>query len=448
MSGAFHPQKHGTGIVHIGPGAFHRAHQAVYTQDAMIASGGDWRIEAVSMQSTGVADALNAQNGRYTLVTRDETGTKFRPIDAITKVHAASRGTAPVYHALQRPETRIVSLTITEKGYRSGAPVMELIAQALAHRLDQGIAPFAVMSCDNLADNGAVLREAVLATASAVTPNHAEIIAQQVTFPSTMVDRITPATTPALIDEVAAQTGRSDQVPVETEAFSQWVIEDHFPSGRPDWEAADALLVSNVAPYEKMKLRMLNGAHSMLAYAGFMSGKSYVRDVMADAALATLVERHMTAAAQTLDPISGVNFDDYRSALMSRFRNPHLAHETYQIAMDGSQKLPQRIFGPALDAIAQEQGAAPFAFATAAWLHYLGGRCEDGSTYDLRDPREAELTVLPNTPSDRFDAMGSLDNLMPSALSSNAKFRNSTIELLEDMSQNGVAHTVRNVAQL
>ena len=447
LNSRFQPKDCGVGIVHIGPGAFHRAHQAVYTEDAMRASGGDWRIECVSMQSTAVADTLNAQDGLYTLVTRGETGTSFRQIESIARVQAARRDVAPVRNALQRPETRIVSLTITEKGYQPTERIMGLIADALVFRFDHQIPPFSILSCDNLAENGAVLRNAVLGALASVKPDYVELVSDQVTFPSTMVDRITPATTQALIDEVAVKTGVHDKAPVETEAFSQWVIEDRFSCDRPDWEAAGALLVSDVAPYEKMKLRMLNGAHSMLAYAGHLSGQKYVRDVMADPHLARLVDSHMKAAAQTLDPIPAVDFSEYRSALLSRFRNPHLAHETYQIAMDGSQKLPQRIFAPTLDAIARGQDIAPFSFATAAWLYYLGGCRDDGSKYDLRDPREAEIVVLPTVPADRFDAMCGLDNLMPSNLASHEAYRTATVELLESMSENGMMKTVRSLAQ-
>ncbi|MEO0943428.1 MAG: mannitol dehydrogenase family protein [Pseudomonadota bacterium] len=446
MSEVFQPEKHDVGIVHFGPGAFHRAHQAVYTEDAMRASGGDWRIEAVSMQSTATADALNAQDGKYTLVTRGETGTSFRQIASIAKVHAASRDVVPIKRALQRPETRIVSMTITEKGYRPNTPLMGLIVEALAHRFENAIAPFSVMSCDNLTENGAVVRNAVLETARALKPDQIDLILEHVAFPSSMVDRITPASTQALIHEVAAETGAKDRVPVETEAFSQWVIEERFSNGRPGWEAAGALLVPEVAPYEKMKLRMLNGAHSMLAYAGYLSGKTFVRDVMADPHLAALVDHHMQAAAQTLDPIPGVDFSDYRNALLARFRNPYLAHETYQIAMDGSQKLPQRIFAPAVDAIVREQDVSAFAFATAAWLQYTHGQREDGSTHDLRDPREAELTALPPAPAERFDAMCRMDGLMPDALSGHARFRSNVIEHLENMSQIGMRETVRKLA--
>lgn len=232
-----------------------------------------------------------------------------------------------------------------------------MLVQALQMRKDAGRPGVTFLSCDNLTDNGAVLQKAVTGAAPS---DLADWIAAHVRFPSTMVDRITPATTAELRAEVAEQAGWADEIPVETEAFSQWVIEDNFAAGRPDWEHAGAELVPDVAPYEQMKLRMLNGAHSMLAYCGHLTGKVYVRDVMADPALAALVARHMDAAAATLDPGTGLNPSAYRDQLLTRFRNPHIAHKTYQIAMDGSQKMPQRIFAPAQDAVRRGQDVTPF----------------------------------------------------------------------------------------
>lgn len=450
MTDAFDPSQHSAGILHIGPGAFHRAHQAVYTEDAMVASGGDWAIEAVSMHSTAVADALNAQGAQYILAIRGTAGTDYRPVRSIKSVHAASRGFQPVAKALHRADTRVVSLTVTEKGYiaQDGArfaPIIGRIATALAHRRAEGVAPFSVMSCDNLADNGTVLRQAVLEAAAILVPDCVDHIANDVAFPSTMVDRITPATTPALLAEVLRETGFSDQAPVETEEFSQWVIEDHFISGRPDWAAAGALFVSDVAPYERMKLRMLNGAHSMLAYVGFAMGKRYVRDVMADPLLAALVDRQIAAAAQTIDPMPGIDLDAYRGALIARFRNPHIAHETFQIAMDGSQKMPQRMFAPALDALERAQDIAPFAFATAAWMHHIAGATDDGTGYALRDPLEPQLTALPDQPTDRYLALCGLAGVVPKGLAANAAFRLATVGYLSRMTEAGMAQTVAEV---
>ncbi len=435
----FEPAAHGVGIVHIGPGAFHRAHQAVYTEDAMSAEGGNWRILGVSMRSTHIADALTAQSGRYTLVTRGANGSRYRQVNAVAGALTAKRDSEAIYSALARPETRVVSLTVTEKAYHAKpGGVVDLLVHALAQRKEAGIAPFTALSCDNLAGNGDVLKRAVMKMAES-RPGLAEWIAKNARFPATMVDRITPASTEALKAEVAAETGWQDLIPIETESFSQWVIEDDFADGRPVWEAAGAELVANVAPYERMKLRMLNGAHSMLAYAGHLSGKKYVRDVMNTPALADQVLRHMNAAATTLDPRDGLNTDTYRDALLNRFRNPHIAHETYQIAMDGSQKMPQRIFAPALEALHFGQELSDFAFATAVWARYLTGVTEDGKSYALRDPREAELTELPQNPDDRIAALFALKDLVPSALAADDSFRQAVTAKYRQLVEHGVS---------
>lgn len=423
-----------TGIVHIGPGAFHRAHQAVYTQDA----GDDWGITGISLRSTEFADVLTAQNGRYTLVTRGAEGSSYRVMTALQTALSNVRNPAMVRSALTRPETRVVSLTITEKGYAptpDDRSAIALLVNALKDRKEAGLAAFTILSCDNLSDNGSVLKEAVLAMAP---PELGDWIERHASFPATMVDRITPAATPTLLTEVAAETGWADQIPVETESFSQWVIEDRFVSGRPAWERSGALLVSDVTPFEKMKLRMLNGAHSMLAYAGHLAGKTYVRDVMADPVLADRVSRHMTAAAQTLTPTPDLDTQQYRHDLLARFRNPQIAHETYQIAMDGSQKMPQRIFAPAQEAAEAGLDVQPFAMAAALWLRYLEGRSDAGTPYALRDPREVELAALPTAFEDRVDALFALPNLVPDRLAANPVFRTTLISFLRALTEHGV----------
>jgi fructuronate reductase len=400
VSSGYDPAKSQVGIVHIGPGAFHRAHQAVYTDDALARFGGDWRILGVSLRSASTAQKLNAQDGLYTLVVRPDklnVPSEYRVIGSVSGILAPDVDVASVLSALARPETRIVSLTITEKAYAVSAAMAStgaigLVTRALQIRYEAGCAPFAVMSCDNLPDNGRLVRAGVLDFAQRVDSKLADWIRENVSFPSTMVDRITPATTQALCEEVHRETGRLDSIPVETESFSQWVVEDNFCNGRPAWGDVGVLLVKDVRPYEHMKLRMLNGAHSMLAYAGFLAGHKYVRDVMADPVLSRLVARHINAAGATLDPLDGVNFKEYAQTLLLRFSNPNIAHETYQIAMDGSQKMPQRIFEPALVALDRGSNGDPFAFAAACWIQYLSGAHITGESYELRDPRESELS--------------------------------------------------------
>ncbi len=405
------------GIVHLGTGAFHKAHQAVYTDGAMAASGGDWMITGVSLRSADVADALNPQNGLYTLLVRGPEGVFPRVIGSVREVLVAPHGPEHVIQALAREETRIVSLTITEKGYgldpRTGGLDLEhpaiaadlndprrtvsalgFVVAGLRLRMMKDYAPFTVLCCDNLPNNGRILRRLVLEFAEARDPKMVAWIRDRVTFPSTMVDRITPASTPRTFEDVERLIGRTDLAAVETEPFTQWIVEDDFVSGRPDWEAAGAVFVADVAPYEKMKLRMLNGAHSTLAYAGYLAGHAFVRDVMGDADLVAIIERHMAAAAATLDPVHGIDLADYARDLRLRFANPAIAHQTYQIAMDGTQKLPQRLLEPALVALERGQSLEPFAFSVAAWMRYAVGRKDDGESHALRDPREAEIKSI------------------------------------------------------
>lgn len=471
----YNPKDHEVGIVHIGAGAFHRAHQAVYTDDALAKFGGDWRILGVSLRSAETARALNAQSGRYHVVIRSDQqkAPEFRMIGAVAGVLAAQDGIDPIVTALIDPKVKIVSLTITEKGYavdrQTGAldlsdpliaadlstpqapqSAIGLIARALHLRQQLGHSAFAVLSCDNVPDNGRLLRSAVLGFARKVDPDLATWIADHARFPCTMVDRITPACTPALMQETRDFTGLDDRAPIETEPFSQWVIEDDFCNGRPAWDEVGVLMVEDVAPFEKMKLRMLNGAHSLLAYAGFLSGHTYVRDVMNDPMLSQLVARHIKAAAATLAPLEGIDFAAYGEALLQRFRNPNIAHETYQIAMDGSQKMPQRIFEPALIAIAQGGNTDTFAFAAAAWIRYLMGHSDGTQTYALRDPREAELARLCTICDGDAEALVAgvfdLPNLLPIELASRASFQKAVLRYLNQMSATGMRSAIATAA--
>ncbi len=466
------PQNHGVGIVHLGLGAFHRAHQAAMTDAALARSGGDWRIVGVSLRSRETAKALEPQNGLYTLIERDAGGARARVIGAVARTIAADP--EATLAALCAPEVRIVTLTVTEKAYgidrSTGAPspshpavaadlarpdapsgVLGLLTAALGRRRAAGVPPFTVLCCDNLPANGAFLRGGVVGFARQTDPSLAGWIEREVAFPSSMVDRITPAATEATLREAEALTGCTDLAAIETEPFTQWVIEDRFPQGRPAWEAGGAVFTDDVEPFERMKLRMLNGAHSMLAYAGFLSGHVLVREVMEDAVLADLVARHLRAAAATLEPIDGVDFEDYATDLQDRFRNPAIAHATYQIAMDGTEKMPQRIWSPALDALDARQDLAPFAFATAAWMRYCLGVDAVGESYALRDPRADEIAAAlaegPRQATSLSGALHDLPDLIPAPLGDNADWRAAVEARLVVMLDRGVAEAVRAEAR-
>lgn len=373
------------GIVHFGIGAFHRAHMAWYTDRAMAAGDADWMITGVSLRSTTVAEQLNPQHGLYTLAERSAAGTTCAVLGAVARVLVASSQRAEVLAALAAPATRIVSFTVTEKGYcrradhsldlaLADAGFYPLLAEAFARRRAAGLSGLTLLSCDNLADNGRQLAALMGDYLAARAPDLAGWFADECACPSTMVDRIVPATTPADLDAVAAELGLRDAAAVLTEPFSQWVIEDRFAGPRPRWEAVGAELVAEVAPYERAKLRMLNGAHSALAYLGLQRGHAFVHQAVADSVIRDTVERLMRdEAAPTVGAAPGHDLMAYADALLARFANPALNHRLAQIAMDGSQKVPQRWLEPLADNQRAGRDCPATLAALAGWLRHLRG---------------------------------------------------------------------------
>ncbi|KTE43558.1 MULTISPECIES: mannitol dehydrogenase family protein [unclassified Sphingopyxis] len=375
------------GIVHIGIGAFHRSHQAVYTDDAMGAGEAGWGIVGVSLRSGDVAAQLNPQGGLYTVATRSVAGSSLRVIGAVQRVLVASQDAQAVIDVIAAPSTHIVSFTVTEKGYLRAADgaldlaaakgpssLYRFVGAALAARHKAGLPGLTLLSCDNLANNGAVLRRLMREYLAAEHGDIADWFDAECRCPATMIDRIVPATTDADRAAIESELGVRDEGAVVTEGFSQWVIEDDFAGSRPRWEAVGAELVSDVAPYETAKLRMLNGAHSALAYIGLGKGHEYVHQAIADPAIRPVIERLMREeAAPTIDAAPGQDLSAYADALLERFANPALHHRLIQIAMDGSQKIPQRW----LETLAwhQQRGArcASLEAAVDAWIAFLRG---------------------------------------------------------------------------
>ena len=406
------------GIVHLGIGAFHRAHMAAYV-DELLAENPTWGIIGASLRRPDMRDALAPQDFLYALAIRDASGTSCRIIGAILDVLDASTQRGQLLQAMADPAIRIVSLTVTEKGYchdpASGelderhpdivhdlahpdAPVSApgIIVKALELRHGGGLAPFTVMSCDNLPSNGR--------TAARIVRRFAELRAgadsalveyvQTVRFPSTMGVRIVPATTDADGAAVSAIIGLEDAWPVVTELFTQWVIEDDFPSGRPPFERVGAELVEDVEPFELMKLRMLNGSHSTMAYLGYLAGYQYVSQAVADPAMHRMVHGLMTNEVMPTLPMPRQALEAYRDQLLARFANPALNHRTWQIAMDGTQKLPQRLLGTIRDRLAHGQPIERLALGVAAWMRYVTGIDEQGQPIDVKDPHAARLRQI------------------------------------------------------
>jgi fructuronate reductase len=406
-----------TGIVHLGVGAFHRAHQAVYTDDVM-ARDPQWGIVAASLRSPDTFDALQPQDGLYTLSVRSQGGETLRVVGSIGRVIVAPRATDDLLEIMADPGTRIVTLTVTEKGYchdpatgalneahpdivhdlaylRTPQSAPGFIVEALRRRRLAGVPPFTVLTCDNLPSNGRTVKRVLTRFAELVDPELGRFVADEVSCPSTMVDRIVPATSDQDRERIGDALGVTDAWPVVTEPFTQWVIEDRFPQGRPAWENAGAEFVADVEPYEHMKLRLLNGSHSTLAYLGYLSGYETVADTMADPAFVRLIEGLMDEeVTPTLHMPPGADLASYKRALVKRFRNPALKHRTWQIAMDGSQKLPQRLLGTVRDRLQDGASIARLSLGVAAWMRYVTGIDEKGEPIDVRDPMAARLREI------------------------------------------------------
>lgn len=462
-----------TGVVHLGIGAFHRAHQAVVFDDALAAGDLRWGVLGASLRSPAVAAQLTPQDGLYTLVVRDGADERLRVIGAGQGVLVAADDPAALVAAMADAEVHIVTLTVTEKGYRldpaTGALQLDdpevaadladlsaprtapgFIVAALAARRAATLAPFTVISCDNLPHNGTRIRKAVLAMARRVDADLGDWIETHGAFPQTMIDRIVPATTPDDIARLSLRLGVEDQGMVKAEPFTQWVIENRFAGERPDFAALGVQLTDAVAPWEDAKLRLLNGAHSAIAYLGGLSGHEYVHEALAVPAFAAYVEVLWDEAQTTLSPPLGLDIAGYRRELMARFRNAALMHRTRQIAMDGSQKLPQRLLAGAPERLAKGEGIAAMALGIAAWMRWQSGLTEAGETVVVDDPlagRTAELLASADTPEARVAALLSLSAVFPPRLAADARFVAAVTDAYVSLGQHGAVETARCLAE-
>ncbi|AHG18694.1 D-mannonate oxidoreductase [Chania multitudinisentens RB-25] len=438
-------------IVHLGFGAFHRAHQALLTDRVLNHKGGDWGICEISLfGGDKLFQTLRAQNHLYTVLEKGAAGHQAIVIGAVHEsVHRKLEDIDAVLEKLTEPQVAIVSMTITEKGYciEPGSGLLDLqhpgiqtdladpahpttvpgiLVEALHRRRQRNLPAFSVLSCDNIPENGHVVRNAVTGLAQVRDQALAQWIASNVTFPSTMVDRIVPATTPETLDEIAAALGGvRDECAIACEPFIQWVVEDNFVAGRPEWEAAGVQLVNDVLPYEQMKLRMLNGSHSFLAYLGYLGGYQYVNDCMTDDNYRRAAHYLMLHEQAPTLQVGDTDLAAYADQLIERYSNPALQHRTWQIAMDGTQKLPQRM----LDSIRwhlQHGGSyAGLALGVAGWMRYVGGIDDAGQAIDIRDPMLPTLQKIVSTSQDneqRVVALLALRSVFGEQLPANEKF--------------------------
>ncbi|SOE01640.1 mannitol dehydrogenase family protein [Blastococcus haudaquaticus] len=402
-----------TGVVHLGVGGFHRAHQAMYADRLMNAGlAMDWGICGVGVlpDERRMRDALAAQDGLYTLVVKHPDGTlEPRVIGSIIEYLLAPDDPEAVVEKMAHPDTRIVSLTITERGYNTdpvtgsfddGAPDIRadlrpdavprttfgLVTEALARRRDRGLSPFTVLSCDNLQGNGDVARHAFAAFASLRDPDLGTWVEREVPFPNSMVDRITPQTTPDDIAMLRDLFGVADTWPVVCEPFAQWVIEDHFPAGRPPWEEVGVQLVDDVSPYEAMKLRLLNGSHQAMAYFAALAGYQHVHDACRDPLVNGFLQGYMDhEVSPTLPAVPGVDLEHYKEALLERFGSAAVADQVSRLCAQTSALIPKYVL-PVLRAGLASGGEVHRAAAiVASWARFAEGWDDHGRPLPLVD---------------------------------------------------------------
>ena len=458
------------GIVHLGIGAFHRGHMAIYVDD-LLGEAPDWGIIGASLRRPDTRDALAPQDFLYTVAIRDGAGSQCRIIGSILDVIDANAERERLLETMADPRIRIVSLTVTEKGYchdpatgaldeahpdivhdlaHPASPISApgLIVAALELRRQRGHKAFTVMSCDNLPANGQTAGRIVRRLAALMGPEVAAY-AETAGFPSTMVDRIVPATTDADRAEVAETTGLEDAWPIMTEPFTQWVVEDDFPAGRPAFEAAGARLVHDVEPFELMKLRMLNGSHSTIAYLGYLAGHQYVSAAVNDDAIRKLVHGLMTEEVMPTLPMAREELEAYRDRLLERFLNPALKHRTWQIAMDGSQKLPQRLLGTIRDRLAHNAGIERLSLGVAGWMRYVTGVDEAGQPIEVKDPMVGRLQQIAAKAGGDAQTLATglmqVSEIFGTELPADARFRDAVTGHLAGLLRDGAAATIRRV---
>lgn len=372
-------------VLHLGLGRFHRAHQAAYLQRLADLGGSHWGVAAFSMRSPGARDQLRRVEGRYPVLELGSADEHLRWIEVHTDLGDAQEDQELLWSCFTDPTVEVVTLTITEKGYAADSAAIRWLCQGLSKRQASHAGPMTVISCDNLRSNGRRLRE--LVTAHAEAPD-AHWLSSSVRFPCSMVDRIVPALSEERTRELEAKHRLSQSELVATELFSQWVIEDSFAGPRPDWNKAGVEFVKDVTPFEEMKLRLLNASHSYLAYLGLLKGHEFVHQAIRDCELRAGVIALQREVAPFLE--GGIDYDAYRELMLRRFENDQLPHRLIQIAMDGTQKLPQRIFSSLELALAKRGAHQELDRCVRGWYEFVAKNVAS----KLDDPKAQELAAL------------------------------------------------------
>jgi len=465
------------GVVHLGLGAFHRAHQAVYTEEAVARAGGDWGIIAVAPRSVDIVRALTEQDGLFSVTSNSGEGSRTRVVGALAGVRHAAGDPAGVVALLADPAIRVVTLTVTEKAYqldpatgqlrpdaelvadlttdRPPRTVPGLLVRGLLARAAADAGPIALVSCDNLPSNGRLLRGLVTRSLEyadgRVPAGAADWVRDHVSFPCTMVDRIVPASTPQTLADAERALGVVDLAAVAAEPYRQWVIEDDFPGGRPAWERAGAVLTTDAGPWERLKLRALNGLHSATAYLGALAGRETIAEALRIPHLTTVLRRLVAEeVAVSFTPPDGVSVVDYGEEVLARFANPVIRHRTIQIAMDGSQKLPQRVLHTIADLRAAGVRPRWAALVVAAWMRFAQGRADDGTVLPLDDPLAARIRAAlagaRTSPEGVVEALFGLTEVFPAELAADDEVREPVVEWLTALDRYGVEKTLAGAA--
>lgn len=462
------------GIVHIGVGGFNRAHQAVYLDDllsapdASLASAaldwGEWGVGLLSGDQR-MSEVLHAQDLLYTLVERSAHARTARVIGSLCGYTYAPGEPAAVLAIMGSAACRIVSMTVTEAGYfldqgtgsfqadhldlrfdlenpDSPRTFVGYICQALDQRRRAGLQPFSVLSCDNLQGNGDVSRRVVLSFAELKNPALRQWIEQNVSFPNSMVDRITPATTEVERRAIEQRFGILDGWPVITEPFRQWVIEDTFCNGRPAFERVGVLMTHNVEPFEAMKMRLLNGSHFAMAYLGAMLDFEFVHECLEDALMRRFIRAYMEAVSPTVHAVPGVDLTEYKATLLERFANPTIRDQISRICAGGSSKLPKFVLPVYLDLLQAKRDTRLLGLVVASWLFYFQGRGEKGQALSMSDPCAAQLAKLVHDNGSDPRAALALNSIFGEVLPSMPQFITDVATAMQSFGELGVAGTL------
>ena len=433
-----------TCVVHLGLGAFHRAHQAIVF-DALLASGDPrWGVLGVAMRSTELADALARQDGLYTLHIASATGRRWQLASAIWRTCVAAREPQQVIDAIAAPATRWVTLTVTEKAY--GPDLATLLVKGLATRHAAGLGGLTIASCDNLTCNGAKLRALCIETARTTDETLATWIDAQCAFPNSMVDRIVPAATAQHRSNAAEVTGLEDACALGTEDFWEWIIEDRFvdPTDSAVLTSACVTVVQDVQPFEQAKLCLLNGSHTAIAVLGTVMGLPTVSECVANADIRCFIHGLMTGVM--MPQLRRPGLSAYRDALLERFANPDLHHKVHQIASDSSLKIPLRWLGTIEARMAAGEPVEALAFGSAVWMRFLLGEDEAGQRYTISDPMAATLQTLAQQHRDHAEAtvqaLTALNAIWGHTLHSDARWTSRVTFWLQRIQAIGVTATL------